>query len=200
MEAIGPVKDLGTFGQAVDATEQLLDSMGVSQVEQEGLQETPKRVAKMWLDELTSGYKVNIEQLFRNFDSEGYEGQVIVKEIPVRSVCEHHLVPIIGYCYIGYFPAGRVLGLSKLARIVDAFSRRLQVQERLTQQIVDAIAEHLKPRGVIVAIDAEHMCMTMRGVQAPGTRTSTCTVTGLYKEEQGTKDEFLRLCQLNGHK
>jgi GTP cyclohydrolase I len=123
---------------------------------------------------------------------------VIVKDIPVRSVCEHHLVPIVGYAHVAYFPDGKVVGLSKLSRLVDAYARRLQVQERLTQQVVEAIEEHLHPRGIIVVIEAEHFCMTMRGVQSPGTRTVTSSATGLFIEEQGAKEEFLTLINRNG--
>lgn len=159
----------------------------------EGMRETPRRVAKMWLQELTAGYDVNIEELFRTFPNEGGDGQVIVAKMPVRSVCEHHLVPFTGFASVGYFPGTRVVGLSKLARLVDAYSRRLQIQERLTREIHDAMQKYLQPRGVIVVIRAEHMCMTVRGVQAPGTLTTTSQASGLYVEKPTTKDEFFEL-------
>lgn len=164
-----------------------------------GITETPDRVTRMWLDELTAGYDIDVKTLFRTFEDEGQGGMVLMRDIPVRSVCEHHLVPIIGYAHIGYFPNGRVIGLSKLARVVDAFSRRLQIQERLTKDVLDAIDEHLCPHGTMVVISAEHMCMTMRGVQAPGTRTLTSAVSGRFLENhEGQRDEFLRL--INGAK
>lgn len=164
-----------------------------------GIMETPERVTKMWLDELTSGYDVDIESLFRVFDDEGNGGMVIMRDIPVRSVCEHHLVPIVGYAHVGYFPNGKVIGLSKLARIVDAFSRRFQIQERLTKNILDAIDEHLDTHGTMVVISAEHLCMTLRGVQAPGTRTLTSAVSGRFLDNKGgQRDEFLKL--INGAK
>lgn len=165
--------------------------------EREGIESTPNRVARMWLEELTAGYAVDVPSLFKLFPDEGYDGIVTIQNIPVTSVCEHHLVPIVGYCHIGYFAGSKgVVGLSKLPRVVNAYSRRLQVQERLTEQIIEAIQEHMEPRGVIVVISAEHMCMTMRGVQAPGTRTVTSAARGLFIEQQGTKDEFMRT--LNG--
>lgn len=158
-----------------------------------GIQETPDRVARMWLNELTSGYNVDVEELFRLFDDEDYGGMVVVKDIPVTSVCEHHLVPIVGYAHLGYFPNGKVIGLSKLPRVVNAYSRRLQVQERLTRQIQDAMTKHLDPIGAITVIEAEHLCMTVRGVQAPGTRTVTCSVSGAFRDNtDGEKEEFFR--------
>jgi GTP cyclohydrolase IA len=164
-----------------------------------GTDDTPQRVARMYINELCSGYDVDIEHLFRTFDNEGYQGMVIVKDIPFVSLCEHHCVPFSGHVHIGYFPNGKVVGLSKLARLVDAYARRLQIQERLTDQVSRAIEKHLNPRGCIVVIAAEHMCMTIRGVQAPGTKTITSTVSGLFNENaESEKEEFLRL--VNGQK
>jgi GTP cyclohydrolase I len=158
-----------------------------------GTDDTPHRVAKMWINELCSGYGVNVETLFKTFDADGRD-MVIVKDIPLVSCCEHHLVPFIGHAHVGYLPNGQVVGLSKIKRVVDAFARRLQIQERLTTQIADAMDEHLNPRGVMVVIEAEHLCMTIRGVQAPGTRTITSAVRGMFNENQeGEKEEFLRL-------
>lgn len=159
-----------------------------------GTDDTPDRVARMYVNELCSGYEVDVPSIMRTFDNEGYDGMVTVRDIPLTSLCEHHLVPFVGYAHIGYFPNGRVVGLSKVARVVNAYSRRLQIQERLTRQICDAIEENLKPRGVMVVLEAEHLCMTIRGVQAPGTKTVTSAVTGHFKtNEDGEKDEFLRL-------
>lgn len=159
-----------------------------------GLVETPTRFARMWLHELTAGYRVDVPGLFKTFPDEGEGNMVAMCDIPVRSTCEHHLVPFVGYAHIAYFPNGKVVGLSKLSRIVDAFSRRLQIQERLTKQVLDALDEHLKPRGTMVVVSAEHLCMTLRGVQAPGTKTITSAVSGMFKHNgEGEKDEFLRL-------
>lgn len=162
-----------------------------------GLERTPHRVTKMWLEELTSGYKVDIPSLFRTFDDhEDYEGMVVLKGIPVTSQCEHHLVPFVGYASVGYFPSDRVIGLSKIPRLVDAFARRLQLQERLTQQVHDALVEHLDPRGVIVVIECEHLCMTLRGVQSPGTKTLTSAVSGLFRDPtERAREEFFNLIE-----
>lgn len=160
----------------------------------EGLDDTPQRVANMYLDELCAGYHVDVPSLFRTFENEGYGGMVLVTGIPLTSLCEHHLVPFNGYAHVGYFPNGKVVGLSKVARVVNAYARRLQIQERLTKQICDAVHDNLEPRGVMVVVEAEHLCMTIRGVQAPGTKTITSAVTGLFNEnKEGEKEEFLRL-------
>ena len=160
-----------------------------------GLVETPGRVSRMWLNELSYGYEVDVDALFKTFDDhEDYEGMVIVKDIPVMSQCEHHLVPFIGYAHIGYLPKDKVVGLSKLPRLVDAYSRRLQIQERLTQQIHNKIVSELEPRGAIVVIECEHLCMTLRGVQKPGTTTVTSAVSGLYRDPaERAREEFFRL-------
>lgn len=156
--------------------------------------ETPARVAKMWVNEIFSGYNTDPMDLLKTFDSAGYDGMVVLKSIPVISSCEHHLVPFTGYAHVGYLPNGRVVGLSKVARVVTAFSRRLQIQERLTGQIADTLNVGLEARGVMVVIEAEHMCLTIRGVQAPGTRTITSAVRGLFNtNREGEKQEFLRL-------
>lgn len=161
------------------------------------LKETPDRVARMWTQELTSGYDVDIEGLFRTFDHEGYQGMVTVTDIPVMSTCEHHLLPIIGHAHVGYLPEDKVVGLSKLPRIVNAFARRLQIQERLTHQISEAIQEHLDPYGVIVVISAEHTCTTLRGIQAPGTKTHTCSVSGVFRDpDEAARQEFFDLIKL----
>jgi GTP cyclohydrolase I len=161
-----------------------------------GISDTPRRVAEMFVNELCSGYLVDVPALFRKFENEDYQGMVVVKDIPFYSLCEHHLVPFHGVAHVGYFPGEHVIGLSKIARVVDAFGRRLQLQERVTEQVAQAIDEHLEPRGVIVVIDAEHLCMTQRGVQAPGAKTVTSAVRGLFNENQeGEKDEFLALIE-----
>lgn len=160
----------------------------------QGTNDTPSRVAKMWINELCSGYEVDIPSLFKTFPAEGSSDMVIVKDIPLVSVCEHHLVSFIGHGHVGYLPGDEVIGLSKIARVINAYSRRLQIQERLTRQIADAFDKYLEPRGVMVVLECEHLCMTIRGVQAPGTTTITSAVRGLFNEnKEGEKEEFLRL-------
>lgn len=170
----------------------------ISPEQEMGINETPGRAARMWLNELTAGYAVDIKDLFRLFEPEGYDGMVIVRDIPVKSTCVHHLVPFVGYAHIGYIPGASILGLSKLARLVDAFGRRLQIQENVTKQVISALEEHLAPKGAIVVLESEHMCMTIRGVQAPGTKTITSDVSGCFKEEPSYKDEFFTLLKNGG--
>lgn len=162
----------------------------------QGLQETPERVAKAWR-EWTSGYGVNPADVLKCFEdgAEGYDEMVIVKDIPIYSHCEHHLAPIFGTAAVAYIPDKRVVGLSKLPRIVDIFARRLQVQERMTTQIADAINEHLKPIGVGVVIRARHFCMESRGINRPGTVTITSALRGAMKEKAEVRAEFLRLSE-----
>lgn len=176
----------------------ILTESGRDQQLEGSLVETPDRVARMWTEELTAGYDVDIEGLFRTFDAEDYGGMVAVTDIPVMSTCEHHLLPIIGFAHVGYVPDGKVIGLSKLPRLVNAFSRRLQIQERLTHQISEAIEDYLRPRGSIVVISAEHTCTTLRGIQAPGTLTKTCEVSGIFRDPQeSARQEFLDLLMTN---
>jgi GTP cyclohydrolase I len=160
----------------------------------EGLEETPARVAKAW-KHWCSGYDVNIERLLKTFEdgAENYDGMVIVKDIPIYSKCEHHLADIFGTATIAYIPNGKVVGLSKLSRLADAFARRLQVQERLTTQIADAIVEHLQPQGVGVVIRARHMCMESRGICQQGHHTITSALRGVLRTEAAAREEFMRL-------
>jgi len=160
----------------------------------EGLQDTPKRVVKAW-KHLSSGYNVDIASLLKVFEdgAEKYDEMVIVKDIPIYSFCEHHILPIFGTATIAYIPDGKVVGLSKLSRVADAFSRRLQVQERLTTQIADALNDHLSPKGVGVIIRARHMCMEMRGVCQQGHHTITSALRGCIKDEPCARSEFMKL-------
>lgn len=167
--------------------------------EREGLLDTPARVARAY-GELFAGYRQTPEEaLARVFeDVEGYGDMVLVRDIPFHSHCEHHMVPFFGHAHIAYFPSKGVVGLSKLARVVDVFARRLQTQETMTQQIADAIEDALVPRGVAVMIEAEHMCMAMRGVMKSGASTVTTVFTGLYREEPAEQVRFFT--QLRGHR
>lgn len=189
------------FTTAVRNQLRIIEECSTGEDLRDGLRRTPERVTRMWLDELTSGYEVDVPELFRTFDDhQDYEGMIVVKDIPVTSQCEHHLVPFVGYAHIGYFPSDRVIGLSKLPRVVDAFSRRLQLQERLTQQIHNALEENLEPRGTIVVIEAEHLCMTLRGIQKPGTKTMTSAVSGLFRDTtEFARQEFFALAGLSAN-
>ncbi len=150
---------------------------------QDGIKETPKRVAKMYL-ELLDGYNQDPASVFKVFESDAYDGLVIVSDIQFYSLCEHHMIPFHGRVHIGYIPDKKILGLSKFARLVNIFARRLQVQERLTEQIASSIMQYLQPKGVIVFVEAEHMCMSMRGVNKPGAITKTFSTKGVCAEHQ----------------
>jgi GTP cyclohydrolase I len=160
----------------------------------DGTQDTPRRAAAAYAY-LTSGYEVDVPGLFTHFDADGYDELVMVKAIPFYSLCEHHLLPFHGEAHVGYIPQGRIVGLSKLARLVEAYARRLQVQERLTEQIADAIVTHLEAKGVIVVISAEHLCMAMRGVEKAGTRTITSVVRGAMKDDPRARAEAFSLLE-----
>lgn len=161
--------------------------------ERAGLQRTPERVAKS-LRWLTRGYGQSVDEVIGDgvFDAE-HDEMVIVKDIEVYSMCEHHLLPFYGKAHIAYIPDGRIVGFSKLPRIVEVFARRLQVQERLTDQIAHAIQDVLRPKGVGVVIEAAHLCMMMRGVEKQNSKTITSAVRGIFRNDPRTRDEFLRL-------
>ena len=171
--------------------ERIIDLLGEDK-DREGLKKTPLRAAKA-MKFLTQGYKIEPNQILQNalFD-EDYNEMVIVKDIELYSLCEHHLLPFFGKAHIAYIPDGKIVGLSKIPRVVDVFSRRLQVQERLTEQVLDCINETLEPIGVGVVIEASHMCMMMRGVQKQNSTTTTSGFRGSFKETD-TRNEFLKL-------
>ncbi len=162
--------------------------------DREGLRETPARVARMY-EEVFAGLSENPARHFEVTFDEHHEEMVLVKDIPFYSMCEHHLVPFFGKAHVAYIPAtdGRICGLSKLARLVDAFAKRPQVQERLTSQIADTLIEQLNPQGVIVVLEAEHMCMSMRGVKKPGSQTVTSAVRGVFEKSAPARSEALSL-------
>lgn len=162
--------------------------------ERDGLRDTPARVARAYRELFAGLYTDPDEVLSKTFD-EAHEELVLVRDIPVYSQCEHHLLPFHGYAHIGYIPnsQGRVTGLSKLARLVDLYAKRPQVQERLTSQVADALARRLEPRGVIVVVDAEHLCMGMRGVRKAGSTTTTSAVRGIFRSSASSRSEALSL-------
>jgi GTP cyclohydrolase I len=172
---------------------QVLENIGGEDPQRDGLKRTPERVAKA-IQFLTRGYQEDPAKLLRGalFDVD-YDEMVIVKDIEVFSLCEHHMLPFFGKVHVAYLPKGRVIGLSKIPRLVDVFARRLQVQERLTKQIADAIQEAIEPIGVGVVIEARHLCMMMRGVEKQHSATVTSSMVGAFREQQQTREEFLSL-------
>ncbi len=173
---------------AVAAVRELLVALG-EDPDREDLRETPRRVARA-LEEMLSPAEVDLTT-FAN--DEGYDELVLVRSIPFHSLCEHHLLPFVGVAHVAYLPARRILGLSKIARVVDLYSRRLQVQERMTQQIADLLQRELNPRGVGVVLEAEHLCMQLRGARAAGTVTVTSALHGRLRDDARTRAEFLSL-------
>ena len=173
-----------------EAVKMILEAVG-EDPNREGLVDTPKRVARMY-EEIFSGLHRDPKEYFETVFGENHEELVLVKDIPFYSVCEHHLVPFYGKAHVAYIPRnGRVTGLSKLARAVEAVCRRPQLQERITSTVADSILETLDPHGVMVVLEAEHMCMTMRGVNKPGTKTVTSAVRGVFAKDHRTKAEVL---------
>ncbi|MCF8330140.1 MAG: GTP cyclohydrolase I FolE [Crocinitomicaceae bacterium] len=167
--------------------------------EREGLQKTPERVAKA-MKFLTNGYEINPDDLINQaIFHEEYSEMVIVKDIDVYSMCEHHMLPFFGKAHVAYIPDGKIVGLSKIPRVIDAYSRRLQVQERLTIEIRDCIQRTLEPKGVAVVIECCHMCMSMRGVQKQNSVTTTSAFTGLFLKNDSTRKEFINLVQAKLH-
>ena len=171
---------------------ELLDAIG-EDAGRDGLQDTPRRIAAMY-QELFAGHDVEPESHLTVTFAADHDEMVLVRDISFTSLCEHHLVPFVGKAHVGYIPGddGRITGLSKLARLVDAYARRLQVQERMTTQIADTMEKALAPRGVLVVVEAEHLCMSMRGVRKPGTVTVTSAVRGLFRDDPRTRAEAMQ--------
>ncbi|WP_182909707.1 GTP cyclohydrolase I FolE [Microbispora sp. H13382] len=188
LRVIAEPRDGVDLAAAERAAGEFLEALGIS-TDSESLRETPARMAKAYAELFTP----------RPFDlttfpnEEGYDELVLARSIPVRSVCEHHLLPFAGVAHVGYLPGDRILGLSKLARVVEHFARRPQVQERLTKQVADWLADRLRPAGVGVVIEAEHTCMTLRGVRAVGSTTVTSTLSGILREDARSRQEFFAL-------
>ena len=179
-----------------DLFTKILENLGEDPSRQ-GLVKTPLRAAKA-MEFLTSGYHQDIDEILNGaiFD-EDYDEMVIVKEIEFYSLCEHHILPFWGKCHVGYLPRNRIIGLSKIPRIVDMFSRRLQVQERLTREIAEALETALDPRGVAVVIEGQHLCMMARGVEKQAPRMATNVMRGAFREDSSTRAEFLRCVQIS---
>jgi GTP cyclohydrolase I len=180
----------------IDAIKKILIDIG-EDPSRDGLQKTPERVSQS-LQFLTNGYKENADEILNGalFDVP-YDEMVIVKDIELFSLCEHHLLPFFGKCHVAYLPDKKVVGLSKLPRLVDMYARRLQVQERLTTEIAETINENIRPRGVAVVIEAQHLCMVMRGVEKQNSVAVTSSMLGAFKDDQNTRNEFLNLIRRN---
>ncbi|WP_017653800.1 GTP cyclohydrolase I FolE [Fortiea contorta] len=187
-----------TEAEMMQAVRTLLIGLGENP-DREGLRDTPKRVVKA-LQFLTKGYDESLDELLNGavFTEDANE-MVLVRDIDIFSSCEHHILPIIGRAHVAYIPNGKVIGLSKIARVCEMYARRLQVQERLTVQIADALQGLLKPKGVAVVVEATHMCMVMRGVQKPGSWTVTSAMRGAFAEDMRTRQEFMDLIRHNAN-
>jgi len=189
------VKDISPHSEHERIVRRQLELVGEDPM-REGLLKTPARVASS-LEYLTQGYQMSVEDVIGDaLFEESHENMVMVRDIELYSLCEHHMLPFYGKAHIAYIPNGRIVGLSKLPRVVDVFARRLQVQERLTEQVAQALSDVLAPRGVGVVIEAYHLCMMMRGVQKQNSRTITSSLRGVFREDRATRDEFLRLAHL----
>lgn len=177
------------------AVKMILEAIGEDPL-RPGIKDTPRRVAQMY-EEIFAGINVSPEKEIEILQGTNHDEMILIKDIPLYSICEHHLVPFIGKVSVAYIPdKGRITGLSKIVRVIDILSKKLQVQERLTTQIAEILMATLKPKGVIVVISAEHLCMSMRGVKKPGTQTVTSAVRGIFREDEKTRGEALAL--ING--
>ena len=171
----------------------ILEGIG-EDINREGLRETPDRIARMY-EEIFAGMDMDCEEILSKTFTVDNDEMVIVKDIVFYSTCEHHFMPFYGKAHVAYIPDGKVVGLSKLARTVEVYAKRPQIQEQLTGQVADALMEHLNPKGVIVMMEAEHMCMTMRGVKKPGSKTVTFAMRGAFKEDETLVNRFMMMCK-----
>ena len=185
------------FKRIENAVAEILDAVGEDK-NREGFKDTPARVARMYA-ELLDGMRHEPSEHLKSIFHEKYDEIVLLRDIPFYSVCEHHMMPFIGKAHLAYLPDGKVLGVSKLARIVDAFARRLQVQERLTEQIAEFLMSNLKPKGVAVVIEASHSCMTIRGIKKPGGIMVTSALRGIFKKDPRSRSEVLTLMHVDRH-
>jgi len=187
-----PIETPMDLERIAKAVREILEAIG-EDPERDGLRDTPERVARMYA-EICSGLHEDADTHLAVTFEAGHDEMVMVRDIPLQSVCEHHIIPFIGRAHVAYIPGrdGRITGLSKLARLVDAYAKRPQVQERLTAQVADEIDRTLDPRGVMVVLEAEHLCMTMRGVRKPGSTTVTSAVRGLFRTSVATREEAMR--------
>lgn len=179
-----------------EAVKLLLEGIG-EDTAREGLADTPDRIARMYTELFAGMTEEPSAPLSRVFTVENSE-MVLEKDIVFYSMCEHHMLPFYGKAHVAYVPDGKVVGLSKLARTVEIYARRLQVQERMTNQVADAVMEHLKPRGVMVVLEAEHLCMTMRGVKKPGSKTVSIAARGIFEEKPELQDRFFQMLRMGG--
>ncbi len=193
MSKVSSVRAPFDLARAEAAVRELLIACG-EDVDRDGLRETPARVARAFAEQFSGLYQNPDEVLNTSFD-ENHAEMVLVRDIPMYSTCEHHLVPFFGIAHVGYIPGrdGRITGLSKLARVVEGYSKRPQVQERLTTQVAEALVRRLEPAGVIVVIEAEHLCMAMRGIRKPGATTTTSAVRGIFQSRASTRAEAMSL-------
>lgn len=178
--------------ELVDSYSEVLRHTIGEDANREGLVETPRRAARAWL-ELTAGYHADVKSLLKTFDSDGYDEMVVVADIPFASLCEHHMLPFTGKAHAVYIPSGRIVGLSKIPRLVDVYAKRLQVQERMTIQIADALEQNLQPVGVLVVVEATHLCATLRGVKKSGMVMRTAALRGLIKDDAKARAEAYAL-------
>jgi GTP cyclohydrolase I len=190
------ISRLSTLTKQVDPLETIFKDVILQigeDVNREGLIETPKRIAKMYREIFSGLHEDPAKVLGKTFPSEGMTDIIIVQDIGFYSVCEHHFAPFFGKVHIGYVPNDRIVGLSKFARLVEVFAKRPQVQEKLTQQILSTMVEVIKPQGVMVVIEAEHLCMSMRGIKKPGSKTRTVSRQGLFEQDSKYEERFFRL-------
>jgi GTP cyclohydrolase IA len=196
-EKVRQIRAAGTIDRdrIAAAVTEILEAIG-EDPQRDGLRETPRRLANMYAELFEGLYLDPVDEIDVVFDV-GHDEMIMVRDIPLFSLCEHHLIPFIGKAHVAYIPneQGQITGLSKLARVVDTLARRPQVQERLTTQIADAIEEALDPRGVLVVIEAEHLCMSMRGIRKPGSQTVTSAVRGQFRSSEATRAEAMGLIQ-----